>query len=63
VDRRVRHIQLTEEGQETLTALDSAYERLLGEMVELLDVDELAAFRDNSQMMLDMVERARKHRE
>ncbi|HUS22148.1 MAG TPA: MarR family transcriptional regulator [Aeromicrobium sp.] len=63
VDRRVRHIQLTEEGQETLTALDSAYERLLAEMVELLDVDELAAFRDNSQMMLDMVERARKHRE
>ena len=63
VDRRVRHIQLTEEGQETLTALDSAYERLLGEMVDLLDVDELAAFRDNSQMMLDMVERARKHRE
>jgi DNA-binding MarR family transcriptional regulator len=63
VDRRVRHIQLTEEGQETLTALDSAYEGLLAEMVELLDVDELAAFRDNSQMMLDMVERARKHRE
>ena len=63
VDRRVRHIQLTEEGQETLTALDSAYERLLAEMVDLLDVDELAAFRDNSQMMLDMVERARKHRE
>jgi len=62
VDRRVRHIQLTEEGQETLTALDSAYERLLAEMVELLDVDELAAFRDNSRMMLDMVERARKHR-
>jgi len=62
LDRRVRHIQLTEEGQETLTALDSAYERLLAEMVELLDVDELAAFRDNSRMMLDMVERARKHR-
>ena len=62
LDRRVRHIQLTEEGQETLTALDSAYERLLAEMVDLLDVDELAAFRDNSRMMLDMVERARKHR-
>ena len=62
-DRRVRHIQLTDAGQETLTALDSAYERLLAEMVDLLDVDELAAFRDNSRMMLDMVERARKHRE
>jgi hypothetical protein len=31
-------------------------------MVNLLDADELAAFRDNSQMMLDMVERVRKHR-
>lgn len=61
-DRRVRHVQLTEEGQETLTALDSAYEHLLGEMVDLLDADELAAFRDNSRMMLDMVERTRKHR-
>jgi DNA-binding MarR family transcriptional regulator len=55
-------VQLTEEGQETLTALDSAYERLLGEMVALLDADELTAFRDNSRLMLDMVERARKHR-
>ena len=61
-DRRVRHVQLTEEGQETLTALDSAYEHMLGEMVDLLDADELAVFRDNSQMMLDMVERVRKHR-
>jgi DNA-binding MarR family transcriptional regulator len=61
-DRRVRHVQLTEEGQETLTALDSAYEHILAEMVDLLDADELAAFRDHSQMMLDMVERARKHR-
>ena len=61
-DRRVRHVQLTEEGQATLTALDSAYEHFLAEMVGLLDADELAAFRDHSQMMLDMVERARKHR-
>jgi DNA-binding MarR family transcriptional regulator len=61
-DRRVRHVQLTEAGQETLTALDSTYEHLLGEMVELLDPAELVAFRDNSQMMLDMVERTRKNR-
>jgi len=61
-DRRVRHVQLTEQGQETLTALDSTYEHLLGEMVDLLDDDELAMFRDNSQMMLDMVERTRKKR-
>jgi len=61
-DRRVRHVQLTEAGQETLTVLDSTYEHLLGEMVELLDPDELTAFRDNSQMMLDMVERTRKNR-
>jgi DNA-binding MarR family transcriptional regulator len=61
-DRRVRHVQLTEEGQETLSALDSAYEHLLGEMVGFLDADELAVFRDNSRMMLEMVERARKHR-
>jgi DNA-binding MarR family transcriptional regulator len=61
-DRRVRHVQLTEEGQETLSALDSTYEHLLGEMVGLLDADELAAFRDNSRLMLDMVERVRKHR-
>jgi DNA-binding MarR family transcriptional regulator len=61
-DRRVRHVQLTDEGQETLTAMDSAYELFLGEMVDLLDHDELAAFRDNSRMMLEMIERARKHR-
>lgn len=61
-DRRVRHVQLTEQGQETLTALDSAYEHLLGEMVDLLDTDELAIFRDNSRLMLEMVERARKKR-
>lgn len=61
-DRRVRHVRLTEEGQETLTAMDSAYELFLGELVDLLDADELAAFRDNSLMMLDMIERARKHR-
>jgi DNA-binding MarR family transcriptional regulator len=61
-DRRVRHVQLTDEGQETLTTMDSTYERLLGEMVELLDADELRAFRDNSRMLLDMVERTRKHR-
>ncbi|HJR90325.1 MAG TPA: MarR family transcriptional regulator, partial [Aeromicrobium sp.] len=36
-DRRVRHVQLTEAGEETLSELDSAYERLLAEMVDLLD--------------------------
>ena len=61
-DRRVRHVQLTEEGQETLAALDSAYQHLLAEIVDLLDADELKRFRDNSRMMLDMVDRARKHR-
>jgi DNA-binding MarR family transcriptional regulator len=61
-DRRVRHVQLTDQGQETLTALDSTYERLLGEMVDLLDSDELTMFRDNSRMMLDMIERTRQHR-
>ncbi|HKY57774.1 MAG TPA: MarR family transcriptional regulator [Aeromicrobium sp.] len=62
VDRRVRHVQLTEKGQETLNVLDSTYEHLLGEMVNLLDADELSMFRDNSRMMLDMVERTREHR-
>lgn len=61
-DRRVRHVRLTEEGQETLTAMDSAYELFLAELVDLLDADELAVFRDSSLMMLDMIERARKHR-
>jgi DNA-binding MarR family transcriptional regulator len=61
-DRRVRHVRLTEEGQETLTAMDSAYELFLAELVDLLDADELAAFRNSSLMMLDMIERARKHR-
>ena len=61
-DRRVRHVQLTEKGQETLNVLDSTYEHLLGEMVNLLDADELSMFRDNSRMMLDMVERTRAHR-
>ncbi len=61
-DRRVRHVQLTEKGQETLNVLDSTYEHLLGEMVNLLDADELSMFRDNSRMMLDMVERTREHR-
>jgi len=61
-DRRVRHVRLTEEGQETLTAMDSAYELFLAELVDLLDAHELAVFRDNSLMMLDMIERARKHR-
>lgn len=61
-DRRVRHVRLTEEGQETLTAMDSAYELFLAELVDLLDADELAVFRDSSVMMLDMIERARKHR-
>jgi DNA-binding MarR family transcriptional regulator len=63
VDRRVRHVRLTEAGQETLTALDSAYERLLGEIVDLLDADELKAFRDNSLMTLDLIGRARAARE
>ena len=57
VDRRSVRIKLTEKGQETLNVLDSTYEHLLGEMVNLLDADELSMFRDNSRMMLDMVER------
>lgn len=61
-DRRVRHVHLTEDGQEMLSQLDSAYERLLGEIVELLDTDELKAFRDNSQMTLDIIARTRQHR-
>ena len=61
-DRRVRHVQLTEAGQETLAALDFAYERLLTEIVDLLDTEELRAFRDNSQMTLDLIGRVRKHR-
>ncbi len=61
-DRRVRHVQLTEAGQEALSALDSPYERLLAEIVELLDTDELEAFRDNSRMTLDLINRVRAQR-
>lgn len=61
-DRRVRHVQLTGQGTETLQALDSAYELFLREVVGLLDIDELTVFLANSRMMLDMIERARKQR-
>lgn len=61
-DRRVRHVQLTDEGQATLSRLDSAYDRLLGEMVDLLQEDELEVYRNGSRLMLDMIERARKQR-
>ena len=58
-DRRVRHVRLTESGQDTLTQLDSAYDRLLGEMLDLLSDDELTQYRDGSELMLDMIDRAR----
>ncbi|HUP99811.1 MAG TPA: MarR family transcriptional regulator, partial [Aeromicrobium sp.] len=61
-DRRVRHVQLTEAGHDTLAQLDSAFNRLLVEMLELLADDELVTFRDNSLMMLDMIERTRANR-
>lgn len=61
-DRRVRHVRLTDEGHSTLAQLDSSFNRLLVEMLELLDDDELATFRDNSRMMLGMIERAREKR-
>lgn len=58
-DRRVRHVQLTPDGEQIISQLDSAYDRLLGDMLDLLEDDELAAYRDGSNLMLSMIERAR----
>jgi DNA-binding MarR family transcriptional regulator len=62
VDRRVRHVRLTSAGQETLTKLDSAFGSLLGEIVNLLDNDELTQYRDASQLMLDLIARVQRER-
>jgi DNA-binding MarR family transcriptional regulator len=61
-DRRVRHVHLTPAGQEMITQLDSAFDRVLDELLDLLDADELTEFRNHFQLMLDVIERARMKR-
>lgn len=61
-DRRVRHINLTESGEATLGQLDSAFDRVLREMLSLLDHDELVKLRDNSRFMLQMIGRLQERR-
>lgn len=61
-DRRVRHVMITDAGRTMLSQMNSAFDRLHDELVDLLDVDELRVFRDNSQLMLNMIERLRDSR-
>lgn len=57
-DRRVRHVHLTPAGQEMITQLDSAFDRVLNELLDLLDADELNEFRNHFRLMLSVIERA-----
>lgn len=61
-DRRVRHVHLTPAGQETITQLDSAFDRVLDELLDLLDPHELNEFRDHFRLMLTVVNRAHARR-
>jgi len=61
-DRRVRHLHLTPTGAETIGQMDTAFDRLLDEMLGLLDGEELTVFRDHFRLMLTMIERARAKR-
>ena len=61
-DRRVRHLHLTANGAETIGQMDTAFDRLLDEMLGLLDGEELTVFRDHFRLMLTMIERARAKR-
>lgn len=61
-DRRVRHVHLTEAGQEMISQLDSAFDRMLDELMDLLDDDELTEFRNHFHLMLTVIERARAKR-
>jgi len=61
-DRRVRHVHLTEPGQEMITLLDTAFDRMLEELLDLLDADELIEFRNHFKLMLSVLERAQAKR-
>lgn len=62
-DRRVRRLQLTDAGRDTLSQLDSAFSRVLGEAVSLLDRDELTTLRDYSALLLKAADRIREAEE
>jgi DNA-binding MarR family transcriptional regulator len=62
-DRRVRHLHLTPTGEETIGQMDTAFDRLLDEMLDSLDGDELTAFRDHFRLMLAAIERTRTSRD
>ena len=61
-DRRVRHVHLTPSGEETIGQMDTAFDRLLDEMLGLLDGEELTIFRNHFRLMLTMIERTRAQR-
>jgi DNA-binding MarR family transcriptional regulator len=61
-DRRVRHVHLTEAGQEMITQLDTAFDRMLDELMDLLDAAELTEFRNHFKLMLSVIERAKARR-
>jgi DNA-binding MarR family transcriptional regulator len=61
-DRRVRHLHLTPTGEETIGQMDTAFDRLLNEMLDSLDSDELTAFRDHFRLVLASIERTRAQR-
>jgi DNA-binding MarR family transcriptional regulator len=56
-DRRIRRLELTDAGHETLTQLDSAFSRILGESISRLERDELTTLRDYSAMLLKAADR------
>lgn len=56
-DRRVRRLELTDKGLETLSQLDSHFSRMMGEAISQLNHEELIVMRDYSALLLDAARR------
>ena len=52
-DRRVRHLEMTQKGIDTLSQLDSHFSRMIGEAMSQLTHEELIAMRDYSALLLE----------
>jgi DNA-binding MarR family transcriptional regulator len=61
-DRRVRRLQLTEEGHRVLSGLDDSMGRLFEAMVPPISAEDLRTIKAGSEVMLRAVEDALAHR-
>lgn len=52
-DRRIRRLEMTQKGIDTLSQLDSHFSRMIGEAMSQLSQDELIAMREYSELLLE----------